>query len=182
MAIGLMIVTSSAYSQNETGQAGTSIYKSPVARVSEKCVHENVTLKASLLSAGVVGESTMLSVVVENRGDKKIPYYYGRLPDAFYFTLIDLRSEKPVPVTRFGRDKLTTKPEHTSGSIRIRALAPSESLTFEFNLARYFDLSRSGRYKVLLDWPADVHSPAHDKPLHMQGLVMSRAMNVGGPI
>lgn len=176
VAIGLMIVTSSAYSQNESEQAATGISNSPVARVSEKCVFKDVTLKASLLSAGVVGDSSMLSVVVENRSEEQIPYSYGKLPSAFYFTLIDLRTQKPVPLTRFGRRYLTN---HIGGSMSTEKLGPSASLTYEFNLARYFDLSVAGEYKVLLDWPADILKPVHNSNLHIRNLKFALKTRAG---
>lgn len=131
-----------------------------------------VTLDASMeQSAYREGQPVMLALTLHNDAAMNLYTASAFEESAFQITVID-EAGRPVPHTAVGERVLT--PPTVVRSNSIRDFSPGQTLSYRFNLARLFDLSRAGVYTVTVNRrfrPWVLPRPAIDTPA--QEIVLS---------
>lgn len=135
-----------------------SVFAAPVA--------PPVTLDASMeQTAYREGQQVMLALTLHNNAAKNLYTASAFEESAFQITVMD-EDGQPVPRTAVGERVLTPPMAVTANS--VGAFLPGQTLSYRFNLARLFDLSRVGGYTMTVSRrfkPWVLPRPAVDTPL-----------------
>lgn len=110
------------------------------------------------------GQPVMLALTLHNNTAKNLFTASAFEESAFQIAVID-EAGRPVPHTAVGERVLT--PPTVVRSNSIRDFSPGQTLSYRFNLARLFDLSRAGVYTVIVSRrfrPWVLPRPAADAP------------------
>jgi hypothetical protein len=121
----------------ETGQWDTSAAES-----------QGVTMEIAVRTENVAGEPIPLRITITNRSSKPAVFVrrerWWVFQGDFDVRIADTGGEAVAP-TRFGRAALVPS---VSGKARVHRVSPGDSWSTVLNLARVYDLSVSGRYRV----------------------------------
>lgn len=111
---------------------------------------DRVSIHCTMVPVGAVDYPLPVAVVVTNTTDEELRYVIkGRLQNVVY-AVVDEKGED-VPLTRWGASWL--KPSSDAvGKVVTMVLQPGETLKVEEDLARYFDLTITGKYEVQISW------------------------------
>jgi len=95
-----------------------------------------------------VGEAVYIVATVSNASQDKLTFVETNPPVDFHLTVLD-SNEKPVPRTLYG-DRILQRQNSPQEHFRVvsKQVSPGESLQYELNLSRQFDLSLAGTYSV----------------------------------
>ena len=124
-----------------------------------------VTLTADLeRPVCIEGQPVVLALALHNEAAKNLFTASAFEASAFQIIVMD-EAGHPVPRTAVG-ERVLTPPMMVSAN-RIAAFSPGQTLSYRFNLARMFDLSRAGVYTVTVSRrfrPWVLPRPAVDTP------------------
>lgn len=117
----------------------------------------SIEFSVDLPKKSVAGNSLDMIVQLKNQSKEEIGFYNSTFR-SLRLKVIDAKGV-PVPLTRYGQRTLGDSDASAEAGRRTKFVAPGKSISETVNLARLFDLSVPGEYKVSLKRIVNEDSP-----------------------
>jgi hypothetical protein len=117
----------------------------------------DIEFSIALPKKSLAGNGLDLVVALKNQSKEEVGFYNGTFR-SLSLKMVDAKGA-PVNLTRFGERTIGESAAKAEGGRRTIFVAPGKSITETINLARLFDLSVPGDYKVSLKRVLNEDSP-----------------------
>lgn len=115
--------------------------------IEKKSIQEEIVILAVLPEASVAGNGVSLKIRVENQSKKPVSFTYRSKYWDYDLRVLDWKGQ-PVPLTRFGKRAYADSRKEVAGE-KLR-LAAGKHVEVTLNVARVFDLTKTGEYTVTI--------------------------------